>query len=557
MPGRLRNRLSSSAVAFREVVANPQIRRLQLADVGSVVGTWSYTIALFVYAFEIGGASAVGLVALIRYLPAAVVSPFTGVLGDRYRRLPVMLVSDLVRVVTMAAASLTIWLDGSPVIVYFLATLTSIAFTAFRPAKSAVLPSLARTPEELTAANVATSTINSAGSFVGPALGGLLTAAFGPAVAFAFNGAAYLWSAVLVQRVRRAWDEPPRSGVVKSARGVALDLKVGFATVAREPAVRVVILLMAAQTLVLGTLSVFVVVLALELFEIGSAGVGIFNSALGIGGLVGAVVAFALVGRPRLAAAFAVGIVGWSLPLAVVGGWPQLARALVLFGLIGVANTLVDVSGYTLLQRSADDAVLARVFGVLHTLIYASVAVGGAITPTLIALIGQRASLVVVGSLLPLLVLVSWPALARIDRRAEARHRELALLQGIPMFAPLPVQTLERLAHDLRPRSVGAGEAVVREGEAGDAFYIVADGRVVVSANGSQLGELGPGACFGEIALLRDVPRTATVTAAEVTELYSLDRDRFLAAVSGDPESASAADTLVSERLGTSRLGSG
>ncbi|MBD0329044.1 MAG: MFS transporter [Thermoleophilia bacterium] len=550
-------RLAASVAAFRAVFANPQIRRLQLADVGSVVGTWSYTIALFVYAYDVGGAAAVGLVALIRYLPSAVASPFTGLLGDRYRRIPVMLASDLVRVVTMAGAAATIALDGSPLLVYALATITSISATAFRPAKAAALPLLARTPEELTAANVATSTINSTGSFAGPALGGFIVAAAGPEVAFAFNGATFLWSAFLIERVRRSWSEPRRPKAPRSARGVLGELATGFAAVARAPAVRIVVLLMAAQTLVLGTLSVFVVILALEIFEIGEAGVGIFNSALGIGGLIGSVIAFALVGRPRLAAAFAVGIVGWSLPLAVVGGWPQLALALVLFGLIGVANTLVDVSGFTLLQRTGDDAVLARVFGVLNTLIYISVAVGGALTPLLIALVGERASLVVVGALLPALVLLSWPALARIDRRAESRQRELALLQRLPIFAPLPVQTLERLAHDLRPRTVGAGQTIVREGDVGDLFYIVADGRVTVSANGSPLGELGPGSCFGEIALLRDVPRTATVTAAEDTELYALERDLFVAAVSGDPESANAADTLVSERLGTSRLGTG
>ena len=557
MTGALKRRFSQSADAFREVFANPAIRRLQLADVGSVVGTWSYTIALFVYAFDIGGSTAVGLVALIRYLPSAVASPFTGLLADRYRRLGVMLASDLLRVLTMAAAAATIALDGPAAVVYGLATLTSIGATAFRPAKSAVLPSLARTPEELTAANVATSTINSVGSFVGPALGGFIVAGAGPEAAFAFNGFSFLWSAYLVERVRRGWDEPARAGGAKTAGTIMGDLAVGFATVARAPSVRVVVLLMAAQTLVLGTLSVFVVVLALEVFELGSAGVGIFNSALGIGGLLGSVAAFGLVGRPRLAAAFALGIVGWSLPLGLVGAWPQVGLALLFFGFIGVANTLVDVTGFTLLQRSADDVVLARVFGVLHTLIYASVAVGGAVTPVLIALLGNRGALVLVGAFLPALALLSWPVLARIDREARTRTRELELLRALPIFAPLPAQTLERLARDLRPRMFSAGETVVREHDPGEEFYVVAGGRLAVSQDGSTLGELGPGECFGEIALLRDVPRTATVTVLEDAELYALDRERFVGAVSGHAESESAAETLVSERLGAApRLGS-
>jgi MFS family permease len=553
---RLRQRLSASAAALRNVVANEHIRRLQLAEVGSVVGTWSYTIALFVYAFDVGGAAAVGLIALIRYIPSALASPFSGLLADRYRRITVMLASDLVRAGAMAGAAATIALDGPPAVVYLLATITSISATAFRPAKAAVVPSLARTPEELTAANVAASMINSTGSFVGPALGGFLTAAAGPEYAFAFNGLTFLWSSFLVDRVRRSWEEPARPPSERTARAVASDVAEGFATLGSQPAVRVVVLLMAAQTFVLGTLSVFVVVLALEVLDLGAAGVGLLNSAIGVGGLIGATAAFALVGRPRLGAAFALGIAAWGLPLVLVGVWPWTALALLLFGVIGVANTLVDVSGFTLLQRTAEDTVLARVFGVLHTLIYASVALGGFATPWLISLLGTRGALVAVGALLPLLSLLSWRALGRVDRAATAHVPQLRLLQGLPLFAPLPVQTLERLAADLREVTAHAGETIVREGEPGDDFYVVADGRVRVSLDGSPLGALEPGECFGEIALLRDVPRTATVTAEAETRLYALDQGRFVAAVSGHPESASAAEALVSERLaGAPRLG--
>jgi hypothetical protein len=246
------------------------------------------------------------------------------------------------------------------------------------------------------------------------------------------------------------------------------------------------------------------------------------------------------------------------LPLALVGLWLQAALALVLFGVIGVANTVVDVTGYTLLQRTADDAVLARVFGVLHTLVYASVAVGGSLAPVLISLLGEQGAFVAVGLILPALALVSWRPLARVDRHARARVRELGLLQGLAIFAPLPGETLERLANDLRRVEFDAGETIVREGEPGHDFFVVAGGRVEVSTDGASMRELGPGECFGEIALLRDVPRTATVTVVDDAEVYALDRDHFVAAVSGHAESSSAADALVTERLGAeSRLGFG
>jgi MFS family permease len=546
-----RERLAESLVAFRAVFRNPDLRRIELALTGSVTGEWAYAIALAVYAFDRGGAAAVGLVGLIRFLPAAVSAPFAAVLGDRFRRGRVMVASDVLRALAMAAAAAAI-LGGAPAgVIYALAGFVSVVSTAFRPAQAALLPSLARTPEELTASNVASTTIESVGSFAGPALGGLLLAATSAGVVFAATAATFVWSALLVLGVA---SEPP-AGARGRGPGIRAEALAGFRTIAVEARLRLVVALYGAQTLVAGALNVLIVVAALDLLDLGKSGPGFLNSAVGVGGLAGAVVALALVGRRRLATDFGLGLFLWGVPIALIGVWPHEAPALVLLAVLGVGNTLVDVAALTLLQRAAPDEVLARVFGVIESLLVGAVGLGAILAPLLVSLFGIRGALIATGALLPVLTVLSWRRLVRIDSEVTVPVRELGLLRGLPMFAPLSGATLEHLAGSLRGLRVRAGEEIVREGEPGDHFYVIASGEVDVRVGGRPATELGPGDYFGEIALLREVPRTATVVASTDVELFTLDRDEFVAAVTGHPESRDAADAVIGARLGTLRSG--
>lgn len=549
MPAALARRLGASARAFGQAFGNRDIRRLQLAWGGSLIGTWSYAIALFVYAFEVGGAGAVGLVAVVRWIPAAFASPFTGLLGDRYSRVAVMIVADLVRVGAMVGSAAAIFLEAPAALVFGLAALTSVTATAFGPAKRAILPSLARTPDELTAANVASSTMSSVAVLAGPALGGLVLAATSAEVVFLVNAVALLWSAVLIMRLEGGRGRPVHASGA-GAKAIARELVEGLSAAFRQPALRLIILLNGAQTFGFGALLVFVVVLAIEMLDLGEAGVGFLNSALGVGGLLGSVVAVALIGRARLGPAFALGLAFWGLPLALVGIWPEAWLALALFAVIGTANTLFDVAGLTLMQRIAEEHVLARVFGMLEGLSFLGIALGGLAAPILIELLGRRGALLATGLALPLIALASWRPLARIELGTDVPAQRLERLRALPMFSPLPAQTLERLASRMHAVRATAGEDVFRQGDPGDRFYVVDSGRVAVAVDGRPLTELGEGECFGEIALLRDVPRTATVTAAAGTELFALEREDFIGAVTGHPESARAADTVVAERLG-------
>ncbi len=552
--GRVREHLAESLIAFRDVFSNPSLRRLQLAYTGSEVGHWASGIALAVLAFESGGAAAIGLLLVIRFLPSALAAPFLSILGDRHDRARVMLSADLVRAVAMALAAVAAFADAPLGVIYALAGLVAVTSTAFRPAQAAILPSLAGTPAELTAANVASSTIESVTSFVGPALGGVLLAATDAGVVFAITAGTFLWSALLISQLQTGEtarpEERPEESILRTASA-------GFRAIALDGRVRLLVGLFAAQTFVAGALNVLVVVTALEVLDTGETGVGALNSALGVGGLIGAVGTVALVGRKRLAAAFGAGTLLWGAPIALMAVWTNQAGALVLLGVVGLANTVVDVAGFTLLQRAVADEVLARVFGVLESVLLGTVALGGIVTSLLVEGIGIRAALVAAGVCLPVLVVLTWRWVVQIDAEAPVPERELGLLRGIPFFAALPGATLEQLASSLAPVHVTAGRNVFRQGDHADRFYVIAEGEAGVTVDGQPAQSLAPGGFFGEIALLRDVPRTATVSARTDLELFALERDEFIAAVTGHARSVEVAGAVVASRLGVARPGLG
>jgi hypothetical protein len=286
------------------------------------------------------------------------------------------------------------------------------------------------------------------------------------------------------------------------------------------------------------------------MLDLGDAGVGYLNAAIGVGAFLGAAGALALTGARRLSPAFLGGLIVTGIPLVALGLWQEVAVAVVVLALMGIGNAFVDVAGLTLVQRTVPDDVLARVFGVIQMLWMASMGIGAALAPALVSWLGIEGALVATGIFLPTLVVVFGASVARIDRAAAAPETdELRILVSVPIFAPLPGGSLEHLAARLVPLRVDAGSMIVREGDAGDRFYIVASGELSVSQEEAQLADLGPGDYFGEIALLRDTSRTATVTARTDAVLYALDREDFLAAVTGHPQSAEAAETVMSARL--------
>ena len=550
----MRERLRESLSAFRAVFANANLRRVELAWAGSETGKWMYVIGVTVFANAEGGVEAVGLVALIRVFPAAAIAPFAAVLSDRFRRERVMLFSDLTRAAALVCAALVVAFSLPAGIVYALAGVVTILSTTFRPAQAALLPTISRSPEELTAANVVMSTIAAIGSFAGPALGGVLIATTSVEAVFSVTAATFLLSAFWVARIRA--ESPPASKREREAdQRLAAEAFAGFSTILAEPKLRLLTGLYCAQTVVAGALGVLIVVASIQLLGLGNSGIGYLTSAFGIGGLIGAALTVALVARQKLASDFAIGTLLWGIPLILIGVFPSSAAALVLIAFIGIGDTLVEVAAPTLLQRAVPDEVLGRVFGAVESLIIGAMGIGAILAPPLVLWIGVRGALIVTGSLLPALGLLFWHRLGAIDAAFALPARQLALLREIPIFSPLPPAQMERLARELVPVHAAAGDPVVREGEAGDRFYVVDSGELEVTVEGKPVRSLGAGDRFGENAILLHVQGTATVTAVSEVDLYVLERDEFIAAVTGHAPSVEAADAVISQRLATARTG--
>ncbi len=454
-----------------------------------------------------------------------------------------MLYADLARVGIFAGMTAVAAAGGSAYMVYVLAVSSTVIGGCYPPAQAALLPSLVESPDELTAANLVSNTLMSLGMFVGPALGGILLALSGPSAVFALTGASFLWSALFVLQVPR--DAPPEQS---GDRAILPQLAAGFAAV-RRPAVRTVVTLTAAHAMVEGAITVLIVILVFRLLHGSNATVGWLTTAMGIGSILGAAVVAVVAARRRLAGGFALGILLWGIPIAATALAVSLPAALVLLGIVGIGGILVQVNGITLLQRSAENEVLGRVFAVLESLILGAMAVGSLAVAALVNWIGPRATLIAFGAFLPVLLIPLWRSLRRVDDEARIAEEPLELLRRIAIFAELPEAVLEHLAAGATPESAAPFQAVVSQGETGHRFYVIAEGRAAVEADEAELRELGPGDFFGEIALLRDVPRTATVRALEPLRLYTVERDEFLAAVTGHAPTLAAAESVVTSRL--------
>jgi MFS family permease len=571
-------RLARTIAPLRVAATNPSIARAVVAFGGFTVSEWAIWIAMLVYAYQQGGASAAGFVAVVQLLPSAFLSPVIAGFGDRLPRERMLVASYVAQAAGMTATAVGLW-SGAPFgVVVALAAVTTIGIGMTRPAHFALLPALARTADEVTAANVASSTIQSVAILVAPALAGVILAVWGAAAVFGLAAAIVAGSAGLVAMVRTERMELARPFPAAVASPEAVTVSAGTTAIAeghheatagddsgdedeevglidglrllrRHVGTRTIVVLIGAGSIIEGSLDVIGVVLALDLLGIGETGVGILGSAVGMGGLVGAVLAASLVGRRRLAGPFAIGLCVWGAPLAIIGLLPLPAIALGLFVVCGIGRSVMDVAGRTLLQRVSPHALLGGVLGSLEGLHDLMLAVGSIAVPLLIALFGSRGAIILTGLWLPIIVLVAWRQVVAADGHAIVHVRELARLRALPMFAPLPPPTIEWMAAHLRELEVDAGTAVVREGQVGDRFYLVDRGACEVTIGDRAIRRLGPGDGFGEIALLRRVPRTASVWAIEPTALLALGRDAFLRAVTGHVGSRAVAADLVASRL--------
>ena len=537
-----------TGASLGSVFRNPNLRRVQLALGGSMIGDWAYATAVAVWAYGVGGAAAVGIWSASRMALIALTAPLGATLADRYPRRAVMIVADAVRATLVAVAALCLFLESHPAFVFVLATLTAVVSTAFRPAQRSLMPALANHPQELTASNGTASTLESLAFFIGPALGALVLVVADVQTVFLLNAATFAWSMMLLTRVRvpqLASPAPADGSATEARKGF---LSAGFRTIAGDRDLLTVAGVAGAQTIATGASYVLTVVMAVEILDTGPEGVGYLESMIGVGAILGGFTAIARASRRKPGQDMTVGVVLWSAPLLLVTAWPSPVAAFVAVALLGFGNPLVDVNLETIVQRIAPDAVMGRVFGALEACMMGIMAIGAASTPFLLEWLGLRLAMGVLGLLVATLAVAGLRRMRSIDRRL-GRPAGLDLVQEVPMFSPLAPGVVESLATRLIRVPVAAGDVVLREGEASDRFYIIESGLVEVTQQGAVLRRQGSGEFFGEIGLLQNVPRSATVTAVEHTELLAIERDDFLAAVTGHAAARIAAEDVVMRRL--------
>src|SRR6266704_3566998 len=472
---------------FRSLAGNRALVRLVGGYALFVLTEYAVWIAMLVYAYAHGGATVAGLVALAQLVPAAAFAPVAAAVADR--RSPVVLLAGgyLVQAAGMAAAAAAI-LAGAPVAAYGAAVLASTAVTTTRPAQSTLIPSICATPDELTAANVVVSWVEAAGITVAGLLTGLLISLGGPGSVFAAGAGVILAAAALVASLRVTALTPPGQQAA-----VLADLGEAVRLAGRRPRLRLMLALLTAEAAVVGALDLLFVILAVSVLGRSQAWAGYLNSAYGAGAVLAATVSAALVGR-RLAA---------------------------------------PVLGAALLQRSVPVQLIGRIFGVLEGLTMAGLAAGALLVPALAGLGGSRLALLGVAAVVPLAVAAGARHLLGLDAGARVPVVEIALLRSLPLFAELPAPAIEGLAAALTRVEVAAGYDLIRQGDRGEALYAIAAGQFDVCQDGRLLRQCGRGDGVGEIALLRAIPRTATVTARTDATVYELGRESFLAAVLG------------------------
>ncbi len=527
------------------VFRNGTLRRIAAGFAIFTMAEHATWIAILVYAYKRGGTAEAGIVALVMLIPAALIAPFAATAGDRFPRHRVLVASYAIQSVAMLTAAAALLSEAPALVVYVLAAAASASIVLTRPAQGALLPHVAQRPDELTAANVVAGSIEGLAILVGPAVAGIVLATVNAGAVFLVFGLLLAGSAVLMLGLV----VEPGSPVVpvdKPATAAALD---GIRTLISEPAPRLVVAVVASAWILWGAIDVLSVMLAIDLLKIGEGGAGFLVSAIGAGGLIGSIGGLALVGRRRLAGPLLLGLVLWGLPLVGIGIAPQTALAFGFVAIAGAGRAILDAAGRTLLQRVCTDDVLARILGVLEGLQMAALAIGSLAAPVLVLVLGPQRALIVAGLIMPAIALLTWRGLRSIDTGVVVPDAWLAALRGVPMFAPLSPAVVERLAGGANAWTAKAGSAIITEGEAGDRFHMIVSGTVEVTVGGRHVRDEGTGEFFGEIALVRDIPRTATVRATTDVELLSIAREPFLAALTGHRSSRSVADAIAVERI--------
>ncbi len=533
---------------MKTLAGNRPLTQLVVAFAFVSTAEWAYVTALSVHALREDGTIAVGFVGL-RFFVGAISSLIdTPAWLLRRGRNALAWVSSA-RAIGLAASAVLV-AAGVPlaVLLVFLA-LDSAASGQYRPAQSRIVRSLARSPQELVASATGTSTVKTLSQALGGVAGGTLLAVTTPAVVFAGAAGLFVAAAVLnfrVKTVRLGPDEEAHLAKAGPILARFAETVADAARVTRRSHLGGILVLSGLRTFVRGMWLAVAVIASIRLLHAGSTGVGLLMLAAGIGSLIAAPLSSLLIRRARVGTPAVLALVACGLPLAVIAGVPVFNLAMAVVVAWGAGMALADITTTSIVYRLVETPMAPRVTGIIESTKLALEGLGGFLAPVLVLVIGVRGALWVAAAPLPLVAVAGWKMLHRMDATAGERAQLLELVHGIHWLHSLDLPSLENLVGRLAPVFVPtAGTDVVRQGDEGDLFYIVVSGTADVLVSGYVVGAVSRGDSFGERALLRDVPRMATVRSLSPMRLLALSRENFLAAVAlADPGDAPAALTL-------------
>ena len=531
-------------------------RLLMASFTASAIGSWAYNVAFAVWIFdETGSAGWLAVATIGRFLPALLFSSYGGVIAERFERVRLMSVIDMVSFAAMAALAFAVYVDAPVLLAIIMSSLTSCLFSAYEPAVAATTPQLV-TERHLASANALRSTIDNLCVIIGPGIGAGLLLVGPPEVAIALNAATFLTSSILVGRIHQ------RSRPVDVTEGGAVgpfrQMLVGIRAIGSTAVSTALVTFTVVATFVFGVDTVLFVVVSRDVLGTGAEGYGYLLAGLGVGGVLAAGLVPRLERLPALTAVILIGMTVYCLPtlaLLVIDD-PYIAFALQVVR--GAGTLVVDVLAVTALQRTMPGDVLARAFGALDGLMLIAILVGASLTPLWIGWWGLEVTLWIMGLGVPVACLAGWPLLRRMDRdaavRREALRPTIALLEGCDLFESVSDGSIDQLAAAAEKVTVTAGDVIVAEGDEADAFYVIVDGVFSVHAKGERdeplrYDDMTAGAYFGEIGLIERVPRTATVAAVTDGKLLRVEGQSFIDALTETKPSVALLDG-ASLRLG-------
>ena len=547
----MRERLRIVAGVFGSAFRNRDLRDIGFAYAlfsAAEFGSW---ITLLVYAFDRGGSNAVLVITLVQLVPCVLLGPMLGAMVERWTPARSLVAGYVLQVVAIGGVAAAVAAHAPYALVVALTPLIALSLTVTRPAQSAVLPAAVCTAEELTAANVMTGWTESAAALVGPALIGIALGLRGVVAALTLMAVLPLGSLLLsAGAIRRL----TRRGLTATApehegAGVTALLRSSLVRTFSDPGIRVLLIITTFFWVLMGALDFLSVVVAIQVLHTGPGGPGFLTAAVGAGGLAAASLTAFLVGRHPLSPTLVISLLASVGALALVALYPSTALAVILFVGVGVGTAVFSATGHTLMQRAAPADAIAGSFAVVEALMDLGLGLGGVLAWAGVQVVGPRAALVVPAVAAVALLAALGRNIRQVDASATVPQVEIRLLRSIRIFAPLPAPTIELVARELVPVTVSAGTRVITEGDPGDRYFAVADGELDITRAGGRLHRVGRGDGFGEVALVRDVPRTASVTATTDCLLYSLDGDVFMETVTANASAGRVAVDVVDGHL--------